>query len=231
MIAPVIELAAKYDDVYLWDIPFAPPAELLNNLSREERALFARSTGEAFLTHALRIANQGPAPWTTGPALVFQKGRVVAQGMMTYTSVGNSNDLEVTAAADIHTKRTDRQTEFTPDAIKLRHTAYSRIDLAGTLTLTNFRDHPVHVEVRRAVLGHVDEADQEGQTIQLNWMEDWSYRPGRTGMSVMQPFWMWRYNWPWWWGHLNGIGEVTWEFELLPGQTKELTYAWHYFWQ
>lgn len=231
MVLPVVEVLTQYEDVYLWEIPFAPPGEVLSGLSREQRALLARSSEQAHLQHALRISNDSPVPWTTGPALVLRDGRLLGQGLMTYTSVGNSNDLTITAATDIHTRRSEEQTGFTADAIKMRHTAYSRIDLAGKLTLTNFKDQPVHVEVRRAVLGQVDKAGQDGELVQLNWMEAWEDWPSRAGDHRSGwPLWVWRYDWPQWWGHLNGVGQVSWEFDLPAGESQVLTYEWHYFW-
>jgi hypothetical protein len=232
MVVPVIAASAKYEDVYLWYIPCAPPAEMLQQLSREERTLLARSSELAHLQHALRIRNESAVPWTTGPALVFRDGRPLGQGLMNYTSVGNSSDVVITAAADIHTRRSDRQAGFTPDALQMQHRSYAQVDFEGKLTLTNYKDQTVHVEVCRAVLGQVDQAGQDGQITQLNWMEDWSYLPnGQRGATLPTPVWFWRYDWPWWWSSLNGVGQITWTFELQPDEAKELTYAWHYFTQ
>ena len=45
------------------------------------------------------------------------------------------------------------------------------------------------------------------------------------------PSWWGWYSWPSWWNRCNGIGRVTWKPKLEPGQSLELGYDWHYFWQ
>ena len=41
-------------------------------------------------------------------------------------------------------------------------------------------------------------------------------------------WWSW-HSWPYGWLHLNGTGQVRWEFELPAGEHRSLPYRWHYF--
>ena len=48
--------------------------------------------------HKLRLTNNSKYPLTTAPALILRDGRVLAQGMMTYTATGADVDLAITTA-------------------------------------------------------------------------------------------------------------------------------------
>jgi hypothetical protein len=52
----------------------------------------------------------------------------------------------------------------------------------------------------------------------------------RGAFSAEQLSWWGWYGWPWWWSRLNPLGHLRWTVRLQEGQSAELTYAWHYFW-
>ena len=101
---------------------------------------------------------------------------------------------------------------------------YNLIRMQGKVTLTNHTDKTVYLEIKRSVLGNVDEADHEGRIVQAGQGYDgWAFEDG-------VPFWWSWYNWPWWWYHFNTVGQVTWDCTLDPSDTVTLTYQWHYYW-
>jgi hypothetical protein len=162
---------------------------------------------------------------TTAPVMILRQGRIIAQGMMTYTAIGASSDLELTAAVDIAVDKLDNETERVPDAAKWDNYTYARSNLTGTITLTNRRSDTVSLEIRRSILGQIDSASHEGSIEHLGRHEGGWMDPNSL------PFWWGWYNWPYWWYHFNAVGRVTWEYELKPGKSIELQYKWHYFWR
>ena len=98
----------------------------------------------------------------------MREDRVLGQGMMTYTAKGGFLDLPITAAVDIQVKKTDNETKRTPTPSAGTATIYTRVDLAGTVTLTNCRAKPVDLEVVRHVLGNITEAGQDGKIEMVN---------------------------------------------------------------
>jgi hypothetical protein len=226
MVLPVAEYNLKYKDVFTLDLPFAPPPEVRAHLNTEQQAEIARLFSAPKVMHKIRLVNDGTHPLTTAPALLVRGDRVLAQGMMTYTAVGATTDLDVTKAVDIQVKKTDAEVKRTPNAVRWQGDDYARVDLAGAVSLTNYRAGAVEVEVTRHVLGSASSADHAGVISKVNVFEDGQYLP-----SGAHPFWWGWYSWPSWWHQLNGVARVSWKVRLEQGKSLDLGYAWHYYWR
>ena len=225
MIVPVAEYKLEYRDVFILDLPFGPPPEVRHRFNNDQHAKLAQLYHAPKVMHKIRLANNAKCPLTTAPALILRQGRVIAQGMMTYTAVGASSDLELTTAVDIAVEKLDKETDRVPNATKWDGYTYARGNLTGTIHLTNRRTETVDLEIRRSVLGHIDSATHKGLIEHLGRHEgEWMTSDGL-------PFWWHWYNWPHWWYHFNAVGRVTWKYELEPGKSVELEYKWHYFWR
>ncbi|NOT35436.1 MAG: hypothetical protein HOP12_14925, partial [Candidatus Eisenbacteria bacterium] len=196
MVLPVTEYELAYRDVYVLDLPFAPPAEVRANASDEQQREVARLLAAPHFTHVLRLTNSSHEPLTTAPALIGSEDRVLGQGMMTYTAPGADCDLALTTAVDIKVTKRDRETARVPGALTVDGSSYLRVDLQGNIAITNRRDQAVDIEVKRSILGHADQAGQLGKVAMVN-----AYEEG--GAAAQPPWWGW-YGWPGWWGAVNG---------------------------
>jgi hypothetical protein len=226
MVIPITEYELDYTDVYALNIPFTPPTEALRKMNQNQRNDLSRAFHSPKVKHKIRIENKSNQPLTTAPAMILKDGRLVAQGMMTYTSVGANVDIELTTAVDITVKKSDIEIKRTPNAVKWDGSNYTRIDLEGAITLTNYKKKPTIVEITRYTLGNVDTVSQDGKKEMVNPFEDHSFLPkGPTGS------WWQSYSWPWWWYRFNGIGRITWTTTLEPNKETEHQYKWHYFWR
>lgn len=226
IVMPIAEYDLSYEDVYVLDIPFAPPPEVLQNLGHPQRMDLMRMHTGPKVMHKIRIANKSEHPFTTAPAMILKDGRIIAQGMMTYTPVGANVDIELTTAVDISVKKVDNETGRTPNAVTWNNANYSRIDLAGKITLTNYKKEPVTIEIVRHVLGNIDVVGEQGEKEMANPFEDNSFLPDSSTAT-----WWYGYSWPWWWYRFNGIGRIKWTTSLAPTESVEHTYSWHYFWR
>ena len=222
LVAAVAEYTIPYADVFTLDLPFAPPAEVQGNLNSEQQTEVARLLGAPTFAHKVRFTNKSSYPLTTAPALVVRDNRVLGQGLVTYTAVNATSDLEITKAVDVQVTKSDAETARLPTAARWQNLDYARVDLAGAVRLTNRRDKAIDVEVTRHVLGNVTRADNGGVVVKVNVLED-GYASGG-----LPPWWRW-YNWPDWWGHFNGVARITWKIRLDAGRSVNLRYAWHYF--
>jgi hypothetical protein len=146
--------------------------------------------------------------------------------MMTYTSVGANTDLEITKAVDIQVAKSENETQRTPNAVRWQGDDYARVDLAGKITLTNYKSQAIELEVTRHVLGNVLTADHGGAVVKINAFEDGRYM----GAGSYPPWWGW-YSWPSWWHQLNGVGRISWKITLEPSKSIDLGYTWQYFWR
>ena len=112
-----------------------------------------------------------------------------------------------------------------PNAVQYQNNAFARVDLAGTIKLTNYRDKTVDVEVTRNVLGNVTAADNGGAITKVNVLEDGTYMTA----GDRSPWWR-SYNWPPWWSHSTAS-------DGSPGKSASrrgrawTSYSWHYFWR
>lgn len=226
MILPVAEFTLPYRDVFTLDLPFAPPSEMRENINMEQQRELARLMAAPKVMHKIRLLNTSKYPLTTAPALIVRDGRVLAQGMTTYTAAGASADIGVTIAVDVPVKSTDVETKRTPNSTQQNGTWYSRVDLAGKITLTNHRARSTDLEVTRYVLGAADAADHGGKAEAINAFENAEW----LGDTAWPGWWGW-YSWPAWWSRVDGIGRVTWKLTVPPGQSVMLGYDWHYLWQ
>jgi hypothetical protein len=190
LVAPVADYTIPYADVFTLDLPFAPPAEVRGNLNTEQQAEMARLLGAPTVAHMVRFTNKGSYPLTTAPALVVRDNRVLAQGLMTYTTVNATSDLEIGKAVDIQVTKSDAETARVPNAVRWQGADYGRVDLAGTIKLTNRRDKAVDVEVTRHVLGNVIAADNGGVVVKVNVLEDGG------SIAAGPPIWWRWYSWP-----------------------------------
>lgn len=222
LMVPVTSFELPYENAYRLEIPMAPPMEYQRQLSDQRIIQLARELAAPKVMHLLRLDNTGPGPLTTAPALVFSKGRILAQGHMKYTPRGAKADLEINTAIDICIETAERETGR-ETKIRMGDAHYAKIDLAGTIELHNAKAEAVEVEVTRCVLGQLDEVSGDGERTQLDLVRAWANTP--------RPEWWTWWSWPWWWYHYNGFGEGRWTVKLEPNERVELTAKWHYYWR
>ncbi|MFY9227350.1 MAG: hypothetical protein WAQ98_32060 [Blastocatellia bacterium] len=224
MVVTLAEQTFKYKDVYVVDLPFSPPSELSRNISSQQQLELARLMKTPKATHKIRITNNGTHPFTTAPALITSNDAVLAEGLLTYTSIGATTDLEITKAINILAKKTETESKRTPNAVRWNGDDYSRSDIASSVSLTNLYKQPVYLEITRYVLGNVDNASNTGEIKAINVLEDDSF----LGLSGYNNY---SYNWPSWWNRFNGVGKISWKTTLEPGKNITFDYNWHYFWR
>jgi hypothetical protein len=224
MVLSIGEMTVDYRDVWKLDVAVAPPPEVWERYGSSTDAL-SRLLAAPKVRHEVRLANRGPAPFTTAPALVMQGAQVLAQGTMTYTPAGSSCDLALTTAIDILVQKNDQETGRTPNAVQWNHSGYLRVDLAGKVKLANRRQQAVDVEVRRAVYGKLDAVDASGAMMQANAYDDDA--AADVGGGPFASFRSWFGSWSL---ALNGLGRASWTVHLEPGMETEVGCTWHYFW-
>ena len=221
----VAEFTVPYKDIYRLEVSFTPPAEVRQSSGNAQQDEVAKLLAAPKVMHNIRLTNKSGSPFTTGPALVLQDDRLLAQGMMTFTPAGAEVDVSLTAVVDVQVTKTDRETKRTPEALTWEGHAFGKVDLSGSIKLTNFRGKAMEIEVVRNVLGDVDASDKDSKAEKVNVFEEGS------GARQDYPYWWSWYAWPYWWHHVNGMGRITWNVTVAPGKGVDLGYAWHYYWR
>ncbi len=226
MVLPLASYEAAFESVYTLDLPASPPTQALRNLGTEQHRQIAETLSRPVAKHVLRISNENTEgyPLTTAPALIVREGRALAQGLMTYTPVGASVDLEVGKAVDIGVKTDEIETDRTPSAVNWDGHDYMRVAIGFEAALTNRKSHPVRVEVRKYAFGNPVGATAGGEG------EAVSVFAADAGWDLEGSPWWQNYSWPYYWHRLNGAARFMWTVDLKPGETMELGASWQYFW-
>jgi len=223
LVLPVTEFQVDYKDVFAVEIPMTPPQDVQARMAGREPSEAERLFHAPKVIHKIRLINKTAQPLTTAPALILQGGRLLAQGMTTYTSSGGTSDVDLTTAVDLQVKKTETEKGRVPDALRWSDTTFQQIRLEGRICLTNYRKVPVEVEVSRVVLGQVDPQPEGGRVEKLNLMED------PNGLGNLRATYATYSGW-WWWNKVNPVSRITWTATLEPGKSRDLDYAWSYYW-
>jgi hypothetical protein len=215
MVVPISSYDLPYTDVYTLDLPASPPLEVrqyLNSYSGYSSA--PKMVDASPFMHKIRLVNRNSAPLTTAPALVLRNGQIIAQGLMSYAAIGATTDLPLTKAVNVKVYKNSRETKRTPSAAKWAGATYSRVDISSMVTVKNYEDQEINLEVTRQVLGMLDAASAPGKFSQLSTLDN----EDTPAIGASQ-----------WWNHFNGVGKVSWKVKMTPKQSLDLKYGWHYF--
>src|SRR4030095_15484536 len=147
----IAEHKLKYKDIYTLHLPVSPPIDVRGNLNVDQQAEITALLNAPRPAHKIRLTNSAALPLTTAPVLILQDERVLAQGTMLYTPSGATGDLEIGKSVDIQVTRSETEASRTPNAVRINTESYSRVDLTGSIKLTNYRKEAVDVEVTREV--------------------------------------------------------------------------------
>lgn len=224
MVVPVAEFTVKYSDLYKLKIPFAPPLDVRRHYNSNRQMELAKILGDSKVKHVIRVENTSEYPLTTAPAMIFREGQILAQGMTRYTAVGGTSDIELTVAVDVKVKKKDIEVDREENFKKWKGHSLDRVDMEGSVKLTNYFEKTIDLEVVRMTMGKIDSASHDGEIEQKDIHESGDFLSGG-----LPEWWNW-YSWPWWWYHHNSLGQVEWKFSLEAGGSIDLGYKWHYLW-
>lgn len=232
VVLPVAEQKLKYENVYTLELPYAPPQEVRRGFNANQQAELAKQLGSPRVMHKVRLKNDTRQPLTTAPAILLLGDRILAQNLLAYTAPGGNGDLTITTAVDVQAQRHESETKRVADAVQWatpsangRVIAYTRIDMTGSVSVVNFKQEPVRVEITRRLVGNVDKATNDAVITRANLADEANI----LGAGDYPGWWSW-YSWADWWYHFNGMGRVDWKLTLKPGEKVQLGYTWNYYW-
>ncbi|HRJ27188.1 MAG TPA: hypothetical protein PLO61_06735 [Fimbriimonadaceae bacterium] len=185
------QFQAPYSHLYEWEVQdfgvdgrYSPPDE--------------DQPGDVW--HSLKFKNSGDIPLTTAPAMTVQRGEVLGQDTVKYTSKGAEVRLRITKALDVVATATEE--ERSRDTIELPWGAgkrtFDRVTLAGTLTITNRKSTSVDMRIEKSLTGEVLTVSNSGQATKL-------------GAGVRA---------------LNSRNQIVWSVPVEAGKTLKLEYTY-----
>ncbi len=153
------------------------------------------------LWDAVKFANPFKFPLTTAPVVVTEEGRILGQAQVTWTNPGDDALVKITKALSVKGRYEENENgkpSFKPgeDVYRTyRGTQYRKRAVTGTFCVQNFRSTPVTVVLKKRISGEIVET---------------SLAPRKTRVLPPVDF------------NLNPLRDLTWEFELKPGEKKEI---------
>jgi hypothetical protein len=192
---PLFTESVPYSHIYKWDIP-----DYVNEQEnyRYDQRRGGQSEREEQVWHCVRLENTTSVPWTTAPAQTVKEGMILGQDTLGYTPVKDKATLRITQAVSVKAEQLELEIERKRDAARLYGHHYDLVTVEGKLSVTNFQDKAITLEITKTLSGEVKSSQPEAKIEAL-----------ARGLRRM-----------------NGVRKLTWTIVLEPGEEKKLDYIY-----
>ena len=192
---PLFTESVAYEHIYQWDIP-----DYVNEDGRYTYGQRDQGQGpvEQDIWHSLRLQNTTKVPWTTAPAQTVKDGLILGQDTLKYTPSKGKNTLRITKAMSVKAQQKELETERQRGVLTVYGRNYDLVDIEGKLSVRNFQDKAITMEITKTVSGEVVSHEPRAKIEKL-----------ARGLRAV-----------------NSLSKLTWSIELEPGQEKEINYAY-----
>ena len=215
----VASFSVPYKDLYTVTIPSVPPHEA-DAFRSQGSPPVPEESKRPNVWHQIRLSNKSKYPIAQAPALLTTGGDVLAQSMVYSAAVGDQVDVSLGMAPEVLVERSEESTSHrSATSLKFKSDQLVKVSLGGKITVSNLSEKAINIQVRRDVVGQVNEAQPKATATIVDAI----------GTAREYPYWWQSYNWPEWWHKLNGVSRITWNLELQPGEKKVLSYNWSYY--
>jgi len=188
---PLFTESVPYKHIYQWKIPDYVSEEE-HSRRREEQPK------EEQVWHCLKMENTTKVPWTTAPAEIVKENIILSQDTLNYTPVKGETTLKITQAVSVKAEQVELETDRKRDALQLYGDHFDLITVEGKLSVTNFQEKTITLEITKTLSGEVKSSQPEAEIETL-----------ARGLRQM-----------------NAVRKLTWTIELEPGQQKQLGYIY-----
>ncbi len=178
-----------YKHIYEWDIPETAISSYNSSQS---------SGAQDEVWHSLKLINASAVPWTTAPAMTVLNFKALGQDVLNYTPKSAKSNVKITVAPDIKVKRVENEKERKNNALNQYGYSYDLVTVEGKLTLKNFKNQSVTMDITKKISGVIVSATDGGKTEKL--------------AEALKS--------------LNPSSRITWEIPLKAGEEKNIAYSY-----
>ena len=136
--------------------------------------------------------------WTTAPAQIVKVGQIIGQDTLKYTPPKGEATVKITQAISVKAEQAEAEVSRERDAVRLYGYHYDRVTIDGTLSVTNYKDEKVSLEITKTLSGELKSTAPEAEDLTL-----------ARGLK-----------------HVNPVHLLTWKIDLAPGEHREITYTY-----
>ena len=190
---PILGATAAYKHVFDWEIGDVASVDPWGYRSSNQPVDLADQ-----VWHSLQLDNTGKLPWTTGPAIVTERGTPIAQNTLHYTAPGASTLLRLTVAPDVLAEREEWEASRQSGALQRFGHRYDAVTIEGKLDITNRRREAITLSIRKSLTGTVSSSSENGKSTKL------STRPSA----------------------VNPSSRIDWNIPLAAGEQKSVIYKY-----
>ena len=178
----------------------------------DRRDFWGRLTGEEIkseLWDAVKVRNPFAFPLTTAPMEVVEEGRIVGQNPCAWTNPGDEAIVKVTKALSVkgsYEERGDGKMLSSKvsllsanERFRFNDYDYRKETVTATMKLTNFRKEPAKLRVKKTFSGELVKSEVEPTK---------RHDPPPADARV------------------NAVHDLTWEFELKAGESREISFTY-----
>jgi hypothetical protein len=191
---PLFTELVPYEHIYKWDI-----ADYIN---ADDRYYYDRNQQDQQkpeeVWHCIRLENIMDLPWTTAPAEIVKSDLILGQDTLRYTPVKGKNDVRITQAVNVKAEQVENETARQRDALQIYGNHYDLITIEGNLSVTNYQDKTVKLEITKILSGEVKTSEPTAEFETL-----------ARGLKRM-----------------NSTRKLKWTLDLENGQTQQIKYTY-----
>jgi hypothetical protein len=179
--------------IYQWDIP-----DFVSEESQYQPGGDRIAAVEEEVWHSLRLTNSTKVPWTTAPGETVKGGIILGQDTLRYTPPKAESTLRITRAVGVKAEQREFETDRKREAARMYGYSYDLITVRGDLSIANFQDKAIDLEITKNLSGEVTSTDPGARIEKL-----------AAGLRRM-----------------NGLRKLTWTLQLNPGEKKDISYVY-----
>jgi hypothetical protein len=191
---PLFTETVPYKHIYRWEIP--------NYVNQEggyyDQGRQQREPEQQEVWHCIRLDNVMKLPWTTAPAEIVKDGVILGQDTLNYTPVKEKGTAKITRAMNVKAEQIELEKDRKRNAAQWYNTNWDLVAVEGKLSVTNYQDKPITLEVTKSLSGEVKAMQPEAKLEKL-------------AKSLRM---------------VNANIRLTWTIELAAGEQKEIEYTY-----
>ena len=191
---PLFTESVPYKHIYRWEIPdyVNPEGQYYEQQGRQ------REPEQQEVWHCIRLENVMKLPWTTAPAEIVKDGVILGQDTLNFTPVKDKGTVKITRAMNVKAEQIELEKDRKRDAGHWYNYSWDLVTVDGKLSVTNYQDKPITLEVTKMLLGEVKAMRPEAKLEKL----------AKALRAV------------------NSNVRLTWTIELAAGEKKEIEYTY-----
>ena len=160
---PLFTESAPYKHVYRWEIPnYINPEGSYYDQGRQQR-----EPEQQEVWHCIRLDNVMKLPWTTAPAEIVKEGVILGQDTLNFTPVKEKGTVKITRAMNVKAEQIELEKDRKRNAAQWYNTNWDLVTVEGKLSVTNYQDKPITLEVTKSLSGEVKAMQPEAKLEKL----------------------------------------------------------------